>query len=333
MAVKLMDNKDQWDKFINSSPYGTLFHKWDFLKIMEKHSKYTLYPYGVYRGEELICLFPIFIRNFMGLKMVFSPPPSLAVPYLGFVMSPAYDKLKQRRKETYINSVIDEVEVEIKKLHPNVVNIATVNGFVDVRPFKWNRYDVQMYYSYVIDLKQPLEKIWDDFDTDLKREIRSTENLNLSIRPTDNIDEFYSILEDRFKQQGLNMSISSKEYLMDVLSTFPENVKMNFLYLDDNIVDLIAHYQYNGRIAFWLGWVNLDRKLHSNEFIAWDYIKRMKAEGLGTLEIQGANIKRLCLFKSKFNASLEYGFSIAKKDMIGSFAEMMYVNFIKRRWF
>ncbi len=331
MVVKLMEDKEIWDRHVENSPYGTLFHKWDFLKIIEKYSGYTLYPYGVYRGEELICLFPFYIKNLMGLKMVFSPPPNMAVPSLGFVMGSTYDKLKQRRKETYVNDVTDELEVEIKKFHPNVVNISTVNGFIDVRPFKWNGYDVQMYYSYAIDLKQPLEKIWEDFDKDPKCEIRNTEKQNLTIRPTNDVDEFYRIMHKRYKQQHLNLPIVSKEYLKEILTAFPENMKLNFLYSDDKIVDIVAYYQYKGRFVFWIGWVNLDKNLHSNEFIAWDYIKTKKAEGLDTLEIQGENVKRLCLFKLKFNASLEYGFSISKKDMIGGFAENASRNFIKRR--
>jgi hypothetical protein len=107
MVVKLIDDQGLWDKHIEDSVYGTLFHKWDFLKIIEKHSESKLYPYGVFRGEELVCLFPLFVKQFMGLRMIFSPPPGLAVPYLGFVMVSAYDRLKQRRKESYINDVAD----------------------------------------------------------------------------------------------------------------------------------------------------------------------------------------------------------------------------------
>ena len=333
MVVKLIDNKELWDKFMDESPYGTLFHKWDFLKVIEKHSGYRLYPYAIYRGEELICLFPMYIKKYFGLQMVFSPPPNMAVPHLGFVMSSRYDKLKQRRKETYVNGVIDEMEHELKKIHANYIYVSTVNGFVDVRPFKWNGYDVQIYYSYAIDLKRPLEEVWEDFDKDLKREIRNTEKLDLSIRPTDNIDEFFDIMQDRYRQQKMNLPVASKEYLKDILAAFPDNIKMNFLYNGDKVVDLIAYYQYKKRFVFWMGWVNLDKNVHSNEFMTWEYAKIKKAEGVETMEIQGANVKRLCLFKSKFNASLEYGFSLTRKDMIGGVAENVYRNFVKRRWF
>lgn len=333
MAVKLMDNKDVWDKFIDESPYGTLFHKWDFLKIMEKHSNHTLYPYAIYRGDELVCLFPLFIRRYMGVNMVFSPPPNMAVPRLGFVMSAIYDKLKQRRKETYINDVIDEMEQELKKIKANFILISTVNGFKDVRPLKWSGYGVQMDYSYTIDLRRPLEGIWEDFGNSLKREIRNTEKLHLSIRPTDDHGEFYRIMQERYRQQKMNLPIASEKYLKDILVTFPDNVKANFIYNGDKVVDLIMYYQYKKHVVFWMGWVSLDKSIHSNEFMTWEYLKSKKAEGYETLEILGANVERLCLFKSKFNASLVYGFSATKKDLLGETAERVYKSFVKRKWF
>lgn len=87
MVIKLIEDKNRWDQFIDNSTYGTLFHKWDFLKIIEKYSGYQLHPYGIYRRDELICVFPIYTKEYMGAKIVASPPSNMAVPYLGFIMS------------------------------------------------------------------------------------------------------------------------------------------------------------------------------------------------------------------------------------------------------
>jgi hypothetical protein len=61
MVVELLEDKKRWDQFVETSPQGVLFHKWDFLKIVERHSNYQFLPYGVYSGEELRCIFPFFI--------------------------------------------------------------------------------------------------------------------------------------------------------------------------------------------------------------------------------------------------------------------------------
>jgi len=141
MTTEIIRDKDRWDKFVDESPYGTIFHKWDFLKILEKYSGYRLLTYGVYNGNQLICVFPLFLRSYMGLKLLFSPPPSINMPYLGFLMSPMYDSVKQKRKESYLDEVVREISAEIKKLSTNYVSTITAPGFRDIRPFKWHDYE------------------------------------------------------------------------------------------------------------------------------------------------------------------------------------------------
>jgi hypothetical protein len=328
MVVKLIDDKGLWDKFMQESPYGTLFHSWDFLKIIEKHSGCKLYPYGVYRGGELTCLFPLYIRSFMGSIMVFSPPPGMAIPHLGFVMSQVYDRLKQRRKESYLNEMADEMEAEIKKLGANFVYISTVNRFVDVRPFKWNGYDVRMYYSYAIDLKRPLDELRENFDDGLKRGILESEKLSYDIRHADNFDAFYEMMHDRYKREGQAL-IVGKEYLKDVLTAFPDNVKMDLLCEGDKAVVPVAYYQYKKRFAFWMWPDGGDNDLRRCGYVAWHYIRSKKAEGLESLEIAGASEKRRCAFISKFNAQLIYNFNIARNDLKGRMGKRMYSNVIK----
>jgi hypothetical protein len=164
MPVEIIHDKALWDKFIDDSPHGLLFHRWDFLKIAEKHTGYKLLPYGVYLGEELVCIFPLFYKKTMGLKTLFSPPPKTAIPSLGLVMGAGYDGLRQRRKENYLNDVVDEMHKEITRLSPDYISIALVPRFIDVRPFKWNGYDIDVHFTYLIDLKKPIEYIFNNME-------------------------------------------------------------------------------------------------------------------------------------------------------------------------
>jgi hypothetical protein len=54
MVVELVKDKEPWDNFVDESFYGLLFHKWDYLKIMERHSGYKLLSYGIYKEVFLI---------------------------------------------------------------------------------------------------------------------------------------------------------------------------------------------------------------------------------------------------------------------------------------
>ncbi|WP_424357802.1 hypothetical protein [Methanocella sp. MCL-LM] len=320
MVVKLIDNKVLWDKHMDESAYSTLFHRWDCLQLIEKHSGYRLHPYGVYRGDELVCLFPVFTRSAMGRITVASPPPNVAIPYLGFVMSSIYDKLRQRKKESYLNNVIEEMEAELKKLRAGPVSITTVNRFVDMRPFKWGGYNVQMRYSYAVDLKQPFPDILGRFDKALKIEIAEAEKLPLSVVPADSVDVFCKAVTDFYRRHGLARSAPGPEFLKDLLAAFPDSIKICYLRNGDQIVYPIAYYQYKNRFSFWLGWGITAAGMQNDAFVAWSFIRSKQAEGLATLELPGSGPRELCFFKSMFNAPLEYHFSIRKSDLLDSIA-------------
>ena len=77
IKVKVSDKKglEVWDKIVDSSEMGTIFHKLDWLKAVEKHTKSTFYPLIGYEGREIVCLFPVFYKKRAFVKMAFSPPP------------------------------------------------------------------------------------------------------------------------------------------------------------------------------------------------------------------------------------------------------------------
>lgn len=327
MAIRLIDNPELWNRFMDESPYGLLFHKWEFLKILEKHTGFILMPYGIYRGNELICLFPLFFKKYMGLKLVFSPPPQTGLPYLGFVMSAGYDSLKQKRKESYLHDVAREIDAELNKISPNYVSITTVPKFSDVRPFRWQGYHVDITYTYAIDLGRPIDEIWHNFDKDCKKQIRVASMPGPTLKRACDVDGFYEIMRARFSDEELaHFHSQSPEFLKDVFRAFPENLKMYYLYDGDRVSAVSINCDYKGKSILWMGYA----KGHSNEYIIWELIKKAKEDGLVESENPDATTQRLTSFKSKFNPDLRLGFNISKKDFVGRVAEWSFANVVKR---
>jgi|ERR1019366_2138678 hypothetical protein len=89
MSVELLEDKKLWDQFVENSPQGTLFHTWDFLKIVERDSGSQLLPYAIFSGTNLRCIFPFFITRRLGLTAMCSPPRDAQIPYLGFAFDPS----------------------------------------------------------------------------------------------------------------------------------------------------------------------------------------------------------------------------------------------------
>lgn len=324
--IKSIQDSEIWDRFLEENPFGQLFHQWKFLKILERHSGFDLLPLGFYsnKNNKLICIIPFFFKKYGLLKLYTSSPPKSGIPNLNLVLDKSFNSLKQHNRESYMARIVSEFDNEFNLLSPDYISFS-LSGINDVRQFRWNGYYTKPAYTYKIDLNKSIDNIWNEFDRDCRREIRSTERFNLTLKETSDIDAFYNIMINRYKEQGLNFPFFGQQYFRDILSTFPENVKLYFLLNDGLAIDVLVTYQYNGRIVFWKGFVNLDRHIHSNEYLTWAFVKKAKENDFLELEIQGANTDRLCLFKSKFNPSLELYFNLYKKSRKGNLAEKLYI--------
>lgn len=332
MAISIIEDRELWDRTVDESPYGLLFHKWDFLKAAERHTGWKLLPYGVYKGNTLLSLFPLFYKKDLVLKSVFSPPPQSCIPYLGPTMAEEYYKLKPGRREAHLQAVVDEVSAEIRRLAPSYVHIQMPPRFNDIRPFKWNGYGEVSHFTYFIDLRPPLEDILKGFDKNLRWTLKKVGELPLELRRVYDAETFCGIVGKRYAEQGLTFPIASPRYLQEILEAYPGNVGMYFLYHGEEIVSVITVCQYKGRMIYWMGNARMDSGIAGNDGMLWAMIKKAKEEGCTEFEIQGAGDRRLWHFKSKYNPRLEVCYGVFRKDDLGRAAEWAYFNLKRKRW-
>lgn len=327
MAIKLIDDKALWDRFVDESPNGSIYHKWDALRTVEKYSGYQLRPYGIYRGAELICLDPVFFRQYKGMKLVLTPPPNTSYPYLGPVMSPTFFELKQKRKESYIEEIADELHKELSRLSPNFVTLSMGPCFEDIRPFTWFGYHADVTYDYVIDLAKPVEEVWGGFDSACKKIINKGAKMGMRMERSTDTKTFYKIMSDKFQEKNYPTMYDHGDpaYLKEFLDSYPENFMMYFLYNGEEVDGVHVVSEWKGKASLWLGSAS---GCH-NEYMLWELIKLEKSRGMKKFEIPDANTRRLLPFKSKFNPSLEIGFKLSKKDPLGAIGEWAFVNLVK----
>ena len=330
MAVKLIEDQALWDRFVEESPDGSVFHRWQMLRIMERHSGYRLLPYGVCRGEELIALFPVFLQKEPGLRQRLRAAPAVlcALPRPGDERRLAAGKAQHARELPADGR--PRGDAEIRKLSPSYVRIQLPPGHFDIRPFKWHHYVEETNFTYFLDIDRPLEQILGGFDRNARRFIREAEALGLEVRRSHDAGTFCRIMRTRYAEMGLTFPILGERYLEEMLEAFPDNLRMYFLYRGDEIVSLIVVIVYHGRMTYWMGNAKTGSDLAGNEYLIWESIKRAREEGCTQFEIQGAGDQRLWRFKSKFNPRLEVCYALCQKDRRGRVAEWAY-HHIKRK--
>ena len=317
MVVELLDDKKRWDQFVETSPQGSLFHRWDFLKTVERHSKYKFLPYCIYSGEELRCILPFFVWRNRPLTYLCSPPPlHTQIPYLGPAFDPSVQALKATAKEKTFEQVTDELCKEIDTIAPNFVSIATVPNFIDVRHFIWKNFTARLALTHAIDLERSLDEIWASFSRTCRQGIKNVSAHSPEIQQTNDVSTLLDIWRPRFSELGMEVPLLSDSYLKDLVAAFPQDTTVYNLTIEGKLATAIACCaMQKERYGLWIGMVNVRKDLQVIEYLSWEIVKRAKSEGFKKLDL-GVSDASPSSYKSKFNPVLEPFFTLKKTDTL-----------------
>lgn len=330
MTIGHIDDESIWDTFINESATGRLFHKWDFMKITEKHTGFRFLPYGIFKGKELIAVMPLFQRQSHGINILLSPPPlQSVVPYLGFVMGSRYDTAKQSKKESLLKQVSDDLESEFAALAPNYLSMTQVPGFIDVRRFLRDGYQTRLHFTYLIALDPPLEEIWNSFSSNLRTKLRKVEKNGYRIEKSTDISIFYSTVAERFSDPEMNIPMISRAYFEELFRAYPGELGLYYLYDDEGVVTGVQATQEYKAFTLWMGAPKMTA-MPGNEFLQWLLLQQAKETGYRHMENVGANNENLNLFKSKFNPSLTLFLEVSQEDLLGRVARWAYSTIVSK---
>jgi Acetyltransferase (GNAT) domain len=316
MAVELLDDKKRWDQFVDNSPQGLLFHKWDFLKIVERHSKHRFLPYGVYSGEELRCIFPFFIGRKYGLTALKSPPRNTQIWYLGPAFDPSVGARRASAREKIYDQVTEELCREIDKIAPNFVHFSTVPNFIDVRSFIWKNFTENSEFAYVIDLERSLDEIWASFTRRCRQKIKRVRAYSPEIQQTNDVSKLLDLWRGGFTERGVQAPLISDSYLKELAATFPQDITVYTLSIDGRLAAAEACCALQKeRYCSWIGGASTRKDLGVNEYLDWEVMKRAKSEGFKKLDL-GGGAANVSAYKAKFDPALELYCVVEKKDTL-----------------
>lgn len=327
------DEREKWDALVETSPQGTIFHTWKWLKIMEKHTKSMLYPIIGMKGTTPIGIYPVFYLKNIFFKSVFSPPPWVSVPYLGPVIVD-YDELKQDKKEAVFIEFQRKVDAFIQsELKTYFTLISSPPGLLDARPFKRSGYQVEPIYNYIIDLSKGEDYVWEQFKRNLRNDISRAKSREIFVEDgsKDELEWIINAIVTRYEEQN-KVTSTSKEYIFDLYKAFyPQNMKIFVAKYNGELIGGIINIYYKNEILNWLGNVKASVEgISPNELLHWEAIKWAIEHDLKYYELIGANTERLCHYKSKYNPDLLICFSAKKySSIISKLAETAYFKILK----
>ncbi len=321
-------DKDNWNAIVDNSATGTIFHTWQWLKIAEKYSDSQLYPIIIHEKEEILGIIPLFLRKKFGLKLVLSPPPSVAILFLGPVYSPG-DEKSQSQKE------LDDIHIQNKlktfifqELKADYVHVSLSPHIIDLRPYVWDGYTMEPHYDYVIPLSSTPEEQLAKLSRNLRQNLNRAAKRGFLVEEggKPEINALYDLMVERYKDQDKRVSVP-RNYLLDIYDSFHENLKIFIAKIHEEMVTGCATISYKGEFISWIGSPKPKTKISPspNDLLTWNELKYGSSHGLKTYIILGAaGNQRLHSYYAKFDPELRLRISIRKTSHFGGLLEKGY---------
>lgn len=329
MGLEVFSENDSrlWDEAVDSSPFGTIYHSWKWLNLVEKHCNCQLYPLAYFdaRDRRPFGLIPLFLMKKFGIKMVFSPPPGSAINLGPMIIDKEYRQHKFELTYLDFQAAVDKF---IRDLGASYTYMLTSPDILDMRPFIWAKYQVTPYYTYKIDLSTGKDNIWKKLSSSLKLNIKNASRRGIKIiesQNTEDVRELHSSLKQRYAQQYLNLPLKL-EYLEDLFNEFkPSAIKLYLALFEGKVVGSQFCLQYKDTSISWCGGSRTQtNQIEANELLMWFTIEKAIQDGFKWFEIEGANTRHLCDAKSRYCPEISMYFKMKKAGFIGSLAEKAY---------
>jgi hypothetical protein len=328
------DDAEEWDSIISQSSHGTIFHKWDWLKITEKHTRTKLYPIIGIKGNTPIGVIPLFFQKKGSVRMVFSPPPHAVLFYLGPVLA-GYDTLKQAKREiNYIefqNSLESFINNDLKAQY---ISISLPPNLQDPRPYAWSGYSVELQYNYLIDLSRGCDYLLQKLHNKQRQNLNRARKRGIvvEIGGKKEYETILNLMDIRYAQQGKNVT-ASRHYFLDIYDSFKDNLKIFVAKVDGEIISGNIDLQDRDTQYGWIG--NPKPKKHispsPNDLLIWESVSYACAQGFRYyITMSAAGSKRLhSYYASKFDPEPQVYFSVKKNTHFAAMVEKGYSNITK----
>lgn len=337
IRVATEDERARWDDIVEQSPHGHCFHQYEALQVQATYADAELHPLVGFKGQEPVGVFPIFERTKGPFGAAFSPTPRLSIPSLGPALV-NMDKMKRRKAERRHRRFIDGcMEWVHGELGAQYVYLRTNKRYDDIRPFKWNEWTTTPLFTYVVDLDDSEETIKMRFSSDLRSNIRSTDeaaaDLSIDVGGAAEAGRIVERVRERLDQIDVVFRVPSS-FGADLLERLPDGqIKPYVCRIDGEFVGGVLVVQYDNTVYRWLGGNKppADVDIPVNDLLDWRVITDALDNDIARYDLVGADNPRTNRYKSKFDPQLATYYRIEGGSTFGPRLVDVYKKLVEYR--
>lgn len=309
MRIERMDF-DDWESALPEAGFE-VFHTAEALSVLNHHTTGELILFGGYRGDQLVAMCPVFVRQRGVFRVISSPPPGMSVPRLGPILMPTSPKRRKQEKinREFMDGVLDELDVHSSGTVCRMICAPEVS---DPRPYQWADLSVEPSFTYRLSINErSADDLLASFSQSLRREIRSGREIDLDIETTGvaGAKTVFHETTSRYAEQAESFGVSWP-FVRDTITKLDERARVYVAHdpTGEYLGGIITLFS-NDAAYYWLGGTRASYDgVSVNSLLHWQIIRDVAEnppiESISSYDLVGANTERLCRYKSKFGADL-----------------------------
>jgi len=317
-------NKDEyslWDHLVETSPYGTIFHKSSWMNIGREIFDRKLIIYGCFERGDLVGGCPLFIYKSSIFKMANSTFEMS--PYGGIVLQ-VTSSSKVREREKQERDIIESLCNNFDKQRFSRVDIANSPNLVDIRPFIWNDWEYKLRYVYYFSLKDEIEK---KVSKKVRNTVRKAINNAIKIKRSNDVDLFHDLFVMTYEKQDREPPV--KKQFFEKIIALIESENIGEMWIAEASSGKVASAEiiiWDNKNAYrWAAASHTELKnTGATSLLLFEIFKDLKKREFKEINLMAANSPHLAKFISSFNPRLVSYYSVIKKSRFRKIVESIY---------
>jgi lipid II:glycine glycyltransferase (peptidoglycan interpeptide bridge formation enzyme) len=240
----MSDEISQYDRFVDSSPQGSLFHKSWWLEAVAQNSYQIV---SIKRNEEILAAWPLTFKKIAGLNLIMPPP---LLPRMGIMFAPSR-KIKYSEKLSDEMSLMSELTTLLPKNSLFYQRFSV--EFTNWLPLCWAHFKQSTRYTYVIDDLSDINQVWENVRHSTKRKINLAMKSGIKVVTDLSLDKLLDLNELTFQRQKLPLPYSREHvYRIDEACVKNNARKMFFAVDGADQIHAAVYIVYNQKAAYYL---------------------------------------------------------------------------------
>lgn len=298
---------DEWEKIIQYSNNGTLFHTRKFLSYHPK-DRFIDHSLVFFKNNKPFSLLPAVEINELDSKILFSHPGAS----IGSFVTPTDLSFNDALQ------LVDKLNRYIKKLNfsgiritlPPIIYNKRKTNYIDYSLLRYGYKYVKREISSILYLENSIEENVNKFKPSHRQALRKAQRSGIVVKKSDDFNSFYKILKKNLKNRHDVTPTHSVDELLKLKSMFPKEIILHGAFLESKMIGGVVSFVTNDEVilAFYISHDERFQKFRPINLLFYEILKdaitnNFKVFDFGIFTIDEEPNMGLAKFKENFGSS------------------------------